>query len=80
VDLVRDTLVSKFNEREMNEQAYRVYTTVDPTLQKGRRQAVDAGMKLSDAQVTKMRTKRVKGPKGARWRLKSLQARPRRSH
>jgi len=64
VDLVRDTLVSKFNEREMNEQAYRVYTTVDPDLQKAAAQAVDAGMKLVDAQVTKMRTKRVKGPKG----------------
>ena len=64
VDLVRDTLVSKFNEREMNEQAYRVYTTIDPDLQKAAAQAVDAGMKLVDAQVTKMRTRRVKGPKG----------------
>jgi len=60
VDLVRDTLVSKFNEREMNEQAYRVYTTIDPDLQKAAAQAVDAGMKLVDAQVTKLRTKRVK--------------------
>ncbi len=64
VDLVRDTLVSKFNEREMNEQAYRVYTTIDPDLQKAAAQAVDAGMKLVDAQVTKMRTRKVKGAKG----------------
>ena len=64
VDLVRDALVSKFNEREMNEQAYRVYTTVDPDLQKAAAQAVDAGMKLVDAQVTKKRTRRVKGAKG----------------
>jgi penicillin-binding protein 1B len=64
VDLVRDTLVGKFNEREMNEQAFHVYTTVDPDLQKAAAQAVDAGMKLVDAQVTKMRTRRVKGPKG----------------
>jgi len=64
VDLVRDTLVSKFNEREINEQAYRVYTTVDPDLQKAAAQAVDAGMKLVDAQVTKMRTRRVKNAKG----------------
>ena len=60
VDLVRDALVSKFNEREMNEQAYRVYTTIDPDLQKAAAQAVDAGMKLVDAQVTKLRTKRIK--------------------
>ncbi len=64
VDLVRDTLISKFNERDMNEQAYRVYTTVDPDLQKAAAQAVDAGMKLVDAQVAKMRTRRVKGAKG----------------
>jgi len=64
VDLVRDTLISKFNEREMNEQSYRVYTTVDPDLQKAAAQAVDAGMKLVDAQVTKMRTRRVKKAKG----------------
>ena len=64
VDLVRDTMIAKFNEREMNEQAYRVYTTVDPDLQKAAAQAVDAGMKLVDAQVTKMRTRRVKNAKG----------------
>ena len=29
VDLVRDTLISKLNEREVNEQSYRIYTTVD---------------------------------------------------
>jgi penicillin-binding protein 1B len=64
VDLVRDTLVSKYNEREMNEQAYRIYTTVDPELQKAAAQAVDAGMKLVDAQVAKLRTRRVKNAKG----------------
>ena len=64
VDMVRDTLVSKFNEREMNEQAYKVYTTVDPDLQKAAALAVDEGMKLVDEQVTRMRTRRVKNAKG----------------
>jgi len=64
VDMVRDTLVSKFNEHDMNEQAYKVYTTVDPDLQKAAAFAVDEGMKLVDAQVTHMRTKRVKNAKG----------------
>jgi penicillin-binding protein 1B len=64
VDLVRDTLFSKFNERDVNEQSYRIYTSVDPDLQKAAAQAVDAGMKLVDAQVTKMRTRRVKNAKG----------------
>jgi penicillin-binding protein 1B len=64
VDLVRDTLVNKLNEREMNDQQYRIYTTLDPDLQKAAAQAVEAGIKLVDDQVTKMRTKKVKVGKG----------------
>jgi penicillin-binding protein 1B len=64
VDLVRDTLVSKFNERELNDQSYRIYTTLDPDLQKAAAQAVENGIKLVDAQVTKLRTKKVKIAKG----------------
>src|SRR5690242_1005222 len=64
VDLVRDTLNNKIPEREMNEQAYRIYTTLDPDLQRAAAQAVDAGIKLVDEQVTKRRTKRVKIGKG----------------
>jgi penicillin-binding protein 1B len=60
VDLVRDTLISKLNERELNDQSYRIYTTLDPDLQKAAAQAVETGMKLVDDQVTKRRTKRVK--------------------
>lgn len=60
IDLVRDTLISKMNERELNEQSYRIYTTLDPSLQKVAAQAVETGMKLVDDQVTKRRTKRVK--------------------
>jgi penicillin-binding protein 1B len=60
VDMVRDTLISKFNERELNDQSYRIYTTLDPDLQKAAAQAVEMGIKLVDDQVTKMRTKRVK--------------------
>ena len=60
VDLVRDTLVSRFSERELNEQSYRIYTTLDPDLQKAAAQAVETGIKLVDDQVNKRRTKRVK--------------------
>src|SRR5262249_10735033 len=64
VDLVRDSLISKLNEREVNEQSYRIYTTLDPELPKAAAQAVDTGMKLVDDQVTKLRTKRIKVGKG----------------
>jgi penicillin-binding protein 1B len=60
VDLVRDTLTSKISERELNEQSYRIYTTLDPDLQKAAAQAVEAGIKLIDDQVIKRRTKKTK--------------------
>jgi penicillin-binding protein 1B len=60
VDLVRDTVISRLNERELNEQSYRIYTTLDPDLQRAAAQAVDLGMKLVDDQVTKRRTRKVK--------------------
>ena len=65
VDLVRDTLINKFNEREMNDQAYRIYTTLDPDLQQIAAQAVQVGMKVVDDEVTKRRTHRVRV--GKKW-------------
>ena len=64
VDLVRDTVTAKIPEREVNEQAYRIYTTLDPDLQRAAAQAVDAGIKLVDGQVTKRRTHRIRIGKG----------------
>ena len=60
IDLVRDQLISKFSETELNDSSYRVYTTLDPDLQKAAAQAVDSGIKLVDEQVKKLRTKKVK--------------------
>jgi penicillin-binding protein 1B len=64
VDLVRESLIPKLPEREMNEQAYRIYTTLDPDLQRAAAQAVESGIKLVDDQVLKHRTKRVRIGKG----------------
>jgi penicillin-binding protein 1B len=60
VDMVRDQLINKFNENELNDQSYRIYTTLDPDLQKAAAQSVEMGIKLVDDQVKKLRTKRVK--------------------
>ncbi len=60
VDMVRDTIISKLNEHEVNEQEYRIYTTLDPGLQRAAAQAVETGIKLVDDQVAKMRTKKTK--------------------
>jgi penicillin-binding protein 1B len=60
VDLVRDQLITKFSENELNDSSYRIYTTLDPDLQKAAAQSVQMGIKLVDEQVQKMRTKKVK--------------------
>ncbi len=60
VDLVRDTVVSKLNENDVNEHQYRIYTTINPQLQKAAAQAVQSGMKIVDELVNKRRTYRVK--------------------
>jgi penicillin-binding protein 1B len=60
VDLVRDLVISKLNEREMNDNQDRIYTTIDPNVQKAAAQAVESGIKLVDQLVEKRRTKRVR--------------------
>ena len=60
VDMVRDSLISKYSENELNDSSYRIYTTLDPDLQKAAAQSVEAGIKLVDEQVKKLRTKKVK--------------------
>ena len=69
VDLVKDLLAPRFPEREMNEHGYRIYTTLDPQLQEAAAEAVQTGVKLIDAKLEKLRTKRVKVGTGktAKW-------------
>src|SRR5205814_8991853 len=43
VDMLRDTLINKFSENELNDSSYRIYTTLDPDLQKAAAQAVENG-------------------------------------
>src|SRR5260370_8889110 len=58
--MVRDMLINRFSERDLNDQSYRIYTTLDPDLQRAAAQAVEAGIKLVDDQGKKVRTKKVK--------------------
>ena len=60
VDMVKDTLGSKYSETDLNQNAYRIYTTLDPDLQHAAAEAVAEGIKLVDDQVDKQRTRRVK--------------------
>ncbi len=60
VDLVKETLAGEHSETDLNENAYRIYTTLDPDLQQAAAEAVAEGIKLVDEQVAKQRTRRVK--------------------
>ena len=60
IDLVKDSLLSRYSERDLSENAYRIYTTLDPDLQKAAAEAVQEAIKKVDAQVERLRTRRVK--------------------
>jgi len=60
VDLVRDQLNQKIGERDFNREGLRIYTSLDPDLQRAASEAVDAGMKIVDEQVLKLHTKKAK--------------------
>ena len=66
VDLVRDSLLPSMNETELNEQGYRIYTSLVPELQRAAAQAVESGMQNIDAQVAALHSKAVKRKKGAK--------------
>src|SRR5260221_6038579 len=53
VDMVKDHLLDKYAETELLSQNFRVYTTLDPALQRAAAAAVDAGMKNVDLLLTK---------------------------
>jgi len=60
VDLVKDQLSNQYNESELNQQAMRIYTTLDPDLQRAAAEAVEVGMNLVDDQILKKRTHKTK--------------------
>jgi penicillin-binding protein 1B len=69
VDLVKDTLQQQYSESELNEHGDRIYTTLDPDLQRIAAECVAEGMKSVDKQVNALRSKRVRVGKGknAKW-------------
>jgi penicillin-binding protein 1B len=59
VDMVKDHLLDRFSESELLSQSFRVYTTLDPELQRAASEAMDIGVKNIDSQLAK---------RYARWR------------
>ena len=60
VDLVRDRLVQKLGDADFNHEGLRIYTSLDPDLQRAAADAVTQGMKVVDAQVERQHARRVK--------------------
>jgi penicillin-binding protein 1B len=60
VDLVRDRLVQHLGDADFNRQGLRIYTSLDPDLQREATDAVTEGMKAVDVQVEKLHARRVK--------------------
>ena len=53
VDMVKDHLLDRFSESDLLSQSFRVYTTLDPELQRAASDAVDAGAKNIDTELAK---------------------------
>src|SRR4029077_10884677 len=53
VDMVKDHLLDRFSESDLLSQSFRVYTTLDPELQRAASDAVDLGAKNIDTQLAK---------------------------
>jgi penicillin-binding protein 1B len=60
VDLVRDQLVQKLGDREFNREGLRIYTSLDPDLQRVATIAVNSTVHVTDEQVDKLYAKRKK--------------------
>ena len=51
VDMVKDHLLGHLSEADLTAQSYRIYTTIDPRLQRAAVEAVESGMKAVDTQL-----------------------------
>jgi penicillin-binding protein 1B len=60
VDLVRDQLVQKLGDRDFNREGLRIYSSLDPDLQRVATEAVDETMHEVDARVERIYARRKK--------------------
>ena len=57
VDMVKDHLLDKYSENQLLSENFRVYTTLDPALQRAAAAALETGMKNVDALLAKKYTR-----------------------
>ena len=64
VDLVRDRLLERYEESDLDNSGMRVYTSLDQELQKAATQAVATGMQQVDEAIRRQRTRKIREGKG----------------
>jgi penicillin-binding protein 1B len=64
VDMVRDRLLTQYDEADLDNGDLRVYTSLDLQLQNAATEAVEEGMRQVDAAVMRQRTHRIRHGKG----------------
>ena len=76
VDMVKDHLLEKYSEQDLLSSNYRVYTTLDPQLQRAAAAAIDSGMKNVDAmlQAKYAKARRPKGKNAQPEQIPQVQA------
>jgi penicillin-binding protein 1B len=76
VDMVKDHLLDKYPENELLSENFRVYTTLDPALQRAAASAIEAGMKNVDILLSKKydRWRKEQAKKGTNEAIPQAQA------
>ena len=76
VDMVKDHLLDKYPETELISENFRVYTTLDPALQRAAASAIDVGMKNVDVLLAKKydRWRKEQAKKGTNEPIPQAQA------
>jgi penicillin-binding protein 1B len=76
VDMVKDHLLDKYNENDLLSENFRVYTTLDPALQRAASSAIETGVKNVDALLAKKyeRWKKEQEKKGSAEAIPQVQA------
>jgi penicillin-binding protein 1B len=59
-DLVRDGMVQKLGDSDFNHEGLRIYTSLDPDLQRVATETISENMKMVDEQVEKLHARRAK--------------------
>lgn len=68
VDMVHESLLAKYTEDQLNEDGMRIYTTLDPDLQRAASEAIASGTAEIDELIHRRRTRKITTGKGKNLR------------